>query len=124
MRLLANNYLIYFNSNTYLHINRLIIRYRTIGGNLSMKEATIICRLTSKEKQQLILKAKEENVTVSQLIRSKINSDILSDNVSRENSFRRSRELCMLMTEIQRLKREYPEIDIEQIEREAARLWQ
>lgn len=89
-----------------------------------MKEATIICRLTSKEKQQLILKAKEENVTVSQLIRSKINSDILSDNVSRENSFRRSRELCMLMTEIQRLKREYPEIDIEQIEREAARLWQ
>lgn len=89
-----------------------------------MKDTTIIFRTTSKEKQGLELEAKEKNMTVSQLIRSKINTDI-SSNVSMPGTvYIESIKLCNLMTEIQRLKMKYPEISIEEVENEAGKLWQ
>ena len=79
-----------------------------------MKESLITFRDTNGMKEQLVKEANVKKITVSEVIRRKL------DNYQDENTeIRRGKnwgmKVCNLMTEIQKLKIDYPEIDIEKI---------
>ncbi len=84
-----------------------------------MKETVITIRTTNEDKERLEYEAKKNNMTLSQLMRNKI------DNSSNSNSIMDiSGQLCILMTSIQELLAENPDINLENINEEASKLWQ
>lgn len=86
-----------------------------------MKECTIICRVTNEQKTELEKEAKNFNYSLSELIRQKLNNNIKSENALNKVDY--AFNICLLMTEIQQLKFQNPEINIENIEKGAEKLW-
>ncbi len=85
-----------------------------------MKETTIICRLKATEKEKLELEAERQGVTLSQLIRQRVVNEEATKAVNKNLT----EILCGLMTEVRRLGEENPDINLQKIEQEAAKLWE
>ena len=90
--------------------------------NNNLKDNNIICRVKEQEKRMVEEEAKKRNLSISQLIRLMINDYIINNN-SLGNSSMIPKNICNLHTEIQRLRNEYPNLDLDELERRAEKLW-
>lgn len=88
-----------------------------------MKASMLTLRVTSEEKKILEEKAKENALTVSQYIRAKLNIYDMNNTDNIEILEICPLIICNIFTEIQKLQQKYPEINTDELEEGAERLW-
>lgn len=83
-----------------------------------MKGTKVITfRVSNEQRDKITEEARNNNISVSEYVRVKVFNEKLFDDR------RYCTHLAILMTEIQRLKVNYPSIDFEKLEEEAEQLW-
>lgn len=89
-----------------------------------MKDSVITLRLTREDKQLLQEKAKKENTTISEIIRSFLKYENTDNRFVKGSLTKSNRELCSMMTDIGKLEQEYPDIDLKILRERGNKLWQ
>lgn len=87
-----------------------------------MKEKVLTLRITDTERRILEKEAKENNTSLSQVARSKLNFYNLKNTYIEEENKITPIAVCNIYTEIQKIRQIYPEIDLEELEGSVAEL--
>lgn len=81
-----------------------------------MKEKMLTLRITDAERCILEKEAKEKNMSISQVVRAKLNFyNLKNTHIEKENEITPI-VICNIFTEIQKIRQIYPEIDLDDLE--------
>lgn len=83
-----------------------------------MATKVITFRVSEEQKDKLKEQANIKNMSISEYVRALVSSEQKCD-----SSRFQYRHFCNLLTEIQRLKIVYPEVDFEKLEEEVEKIW-
>ena len=89
-----------------------------------MKNELITFRVTTHEKEIIKEEAQLQNISVSNLFRRMLKNYHSSNNTIEENAKVTPEVICNLLTNIQKLRQENPDIDLDKLEERVAKLWQ
>lgn len=95
-----------------------------VYGGIDMKDELITFRVSAQEKEKIKEYVKIENISISKLFRKLVKNYNGMNNSMNKNMTMNPEVICNLLTDIQKLKQDNPDIDLGELEGGIDRLWQ